>query len=47
MSLLKEEGILVEPTVKRLNFKKTLNFKDIGHFKVIELLICKDCGTLK
>ena len=47
VSLLKEESILVEPTVERLwNFKR-LNFKDIGHFKVIELLICKDCGTFK
>jgi hypothetical protein len=48
-SLLKEETILVEPTVKRLLIvKKTLDFKRDGHFKEIEILrICKDCGTFK
>jgi hypothetical protein len=45
-SLLKEETILVEPTVKRLLIvKKTLDFKRDGYFKEIEILrICKDCG---
>jgi hypothetical protein len=41
-SLLKEENILVEPTVKRLWI-----LKDTGHFKGIELLKCKDFGTVK
>jgi hypothetical protein len=42
-SLLKEETILVEPTVKRL-----LIVKGFGYFKEIEILrICKDCGTFK
>jgi hypothetical protein len=36
-SLSKEESILVEPT-----FKRVWILKDIGHFKGIELLICKD-----
>ena len=47
-SLLKEESILVEPTVKRLwMFKRLSILKDIGYFKGIEFLICKYCGTLK
>ena len=47
-SLLKEETVLVEPTVKRLLIVKRLwILKDIGYFKRIELLICKDCGTFK
>jgi hypothetical protein len=48
-SLLKEEIILVEPTVKRLLIvKKTLDFKRHGYFKEIEILrICKDCGKIK
>jgi hypothetical protein len=47
-SLLKEENISVEPTVKRLwIFKRLWILKDIGYFKGIELLICKDCGTFK
>jgi hypothetical protein len=38
----------VDPTVKRLLIVKRLwILKDIGYFKGIELLICKDCGTLK
>ena len=46
--LLKEENILVDPTVKRLLIVKRLwIFKDIGYFKRIEVLICKDCGTFK
>jgi hypothetical protein len=50
---LKEESILVEPTVKRLNFKrlwilKDFDFKRDGCFKEIEnLRICKECGTFK
>jgi hypothetical protein len=45
---LKEENILVDPTVKRLLIVKILwILKDIGNFKRIELLICKDCGTFK
>ena len=48
-SLLKEESVLVEPTVKRLLIVKRLwILKDIGHFIEIEILrICKDCGTFK
>ena len=47
-SLSKEENILVILTVKRLNCKKTLDFKRDGYFKEIEILrICKDCGTFK
>ena len=47
-SLLKEETILVEPTVKRLLIVKRLSIlKDIGYFKRIELFICKDCGMFK
>ena len=47
-SLLKEETVLVEPTVETFNCKKTLNFKRDGYFKEIEILrICKDCGTFK
>jgi hypothetical protein len=47
-SLLKEETILVEPTVKRLNCKKTLDFKRGGYFKEIEILrISKNCEMLK
>jgi hypothetical protein len=47
-SLLKEETVLVESTVKRLNCKKTLDFKRDGYFKEIEILrIYKDCGTFK
>jgi hypothetical protein len=39
-------NILVDPTVKRLLIVKRLwILKDIEHFKGIELLICKDCGT--
>ena len=38
-SLLKEENILVDPRLSIL--------KDIGHFKGIEVLICKDYGTFK
>jgi hypothetical protein len=46
--LLKEETILVELTVKRLNCKKTLDFKRDGYFKEIKILrICKDCGVFK
>ena len=42
-SLLKEETVLVEPTIKRL-----LIVKRDGYFKEIEILrICKDCGTFK
>ena len=42
-SLSKEETVLVEPTVKRLLIVKRLwILKDIGYFKRIELLICKD-----
>jgi hypothetical protein len=45
---LKEENILVDPTVKKLLIVKRLwILKDIGYFKRIELLICKDCGTFK
>jgi hypothetical protein len=45
---LKEENILVDPTVKRLLIMKDFGFlKDIGYFKRIELLIRKDCGTFK
>jgi hypothetical protein len=48
---LKEETILVEPTVKRLLIvkkKKTLDFKRDDYFKEIEIVrICKDCGTFK
>jgi hypothetical protein len=41
--LLKEETILVEPTVKRLLIVKRLwILKEIGILK-----ICKDCGTFK
>jgi hypothetical protein len=37
LSLLKEESILVEPTVKRLLIVKRLwILKDIGHFKGID-----------
>jgi hypothetical protein len=39
---MKEENILVKPTIKRLRI-----LKDIGYFKGIEILICKDCGNLK
>ena len=48
-SLLKEETVLVEPTVKRLLIVKRLwIFKRDGYFKEIEILrICKDCGTFK
>jgi hypothetical protein len=47
-SLLKEESILVDPTVKRHLIVKTIwILKDIRYFKGIELLICKDCGTFK
>jgi hypothetical protein len=47
-SLLNEETILVEPTVKRLIIVKRLDFKRDGYFKEIEILrICKDCGTFK
>ena len=48
-SLLKEETILMEPTIKEtFNCKKTLDFKRHGYFKEIEnLRICKDCGTFK
>ena len=49
-SLLKEESILVEPTVKRLLIVKRLwILKEIGYFKGIEILvrICKDYGTFK
>jgi hypothetical protein len=46
--LLKEETILVEPTVKILLIVKRLDFKRDGYFKEIEILrICKDCGTFK
>jgi hypothetical protein len=48
-SLLKEETIFVEPTVKRLLIVKRLKilremdiFKEMENFK-----ICKDCGTFK
>jgi hypothetical protein len=42
-SLLKEESILVEPTVKRLwNVKGFWISKYIGYFKVIEILLCKN-----
>jgi hypothetical protein len=46
---LKEETILVEPTVKRLFIVKRLwIFKRDGYFKEIEILrICKDCGRFK
>jgi hypothetical protein len=45
---LKEENILVDPTVKRLLIVKRLwILKDIGYFKRIEILICKGCGTFK
>jgi hypothetical protein len=45
---LKEENILVDPTVKKLLIVKRLwILKDIGYFKRIELLIYKDCGTFK
>jgi hypothetical protein len=45
---LKEENILVDPTVNRLLIVKSLwILKVIGFFKRIELLIFKDCGTLK
>ena len=47
-SLLKEENILVDSIVKRLLIVKRLwILKDIGYFKRIEFLICKDCGTFK
>ena len=47
-SLLKEETILVEPTVKKLLIVNSLDFKRDGYFKEIEILrICKDCGTFK
>ena len=47
-SLLKEETILVEHTVKRLLIVKRLDFKRDGYFKEFEILrICKDCGTFK
>jgi hypothetical protein len=47
-SLLKEEIILVEPTVKRLLIVKRLDFKRDRYFKEIEILrICKDHGTFK
>jgi hypothetical protein len=46
---LKEENILVDPTVKRLLTVKGLwILKEIGYFKEIEILrFCKDCGTFK
>jgi hypothetical protein len=45
---LKEENVLVDPTVKRLVIVKSLwILKDTGYFKRIELLICIDCGTFK
>jgi hypothetical protein len=45
---LKEETVLVEPTVKRLLIVKRLDFKRDGYFKEFEILrICKDCGTFK
>jgi hypothetical protein len=45
---LEGKNILVDPTVKRLLIVKRLwILKDIGYFKRIELLICRDCGTLK
>jgi hypothetical protein len=41
-----EGSFSVEPTVKSLLIVKRLwILKDIGYFKGIELLICKDCGT--
>jgi hypothetical protein len=48
-SLLKEETVLVEPTVKRLLIVKRLwILKKDGYFKEIEILrICKGCGTFK
>ena len=47
-SLLKEEIILVEPTVKRLLIVKRLDFKRDRYFKEIEILrICKVSGTFK
>jgi hypothetical protein len=42
-SLLKEESILVEPTVKRLLIVKILQIlKEIGYFKRIKILTCKN-----
>ena len=32
---------------RTLYFQETLILNDIGHFKGIEILICKDCGTFK
>jgi hypothetical protein len=47
-SLLKEETVLVEPTVKRLLIVKRHWILRDGYFKEIEILrICKDCGTFK
>lgn len=48
-SLLKEEIILVEPTVKRLLIVKRLwIFKRDGYFKEVEILrLCKECETFK
>jgi hypothetical protein len=45
---LKEESILVEPTVKGLLIVKRLSIlKEIGYFKGIEILrICKTVGLL-
>ena len=49
VSLLKDETVLVEPTVKRLLIVKRLwILKEMDIFKEIEILrICKDCGILK
>jgi hypothetical protein len=42
-SLLKEESILAEPTVKRfLIVKRFWILKEIGYFKGIEILVCKN-----
>jgi hypothetical protein len=48
-SLLKEETILVEPTINRLLIVKRLwIFKRDGYFKEVEILrICKECGTFR
>ena len=38
----------MDPTIKRLLIvKRLLILKDVGYFKRIELLICKDCETFK
>jgi hypothetical protein len=47
-SLMEEETILVEPTVKRLLIVKRLWILKDEYFKEIEnLRICKVCGTFK